>query len=134
MALADERHQALARDDPGAHPTSWKTISAIVETTSDPDQLVAVVGAEHRVGRDPRRVIVGEAGEESRADDGEERCCPADPESASPPRPDALVDVATDGMGTRHGRILAEADVASDPPPARVDTVLHEGGKGAVLR
>jgi hypothetical protein len=43
------------------------------------------------------------------------------------------MDVATDGMGARHGRILADADVASSaPPPAPVATVPREGGKGAI--
>jgi len=44
------------------------------------------------------------------------------------------VDVATDGMGTRHRPIFADTDVASGQPQPRVDTVLREGGKGAILR
>jgi hypothetical protein len=38
----------------------------------DPDQLIAVFGAEDRVGGDPGRVVVGEAGEQAGADDGEQ--------------------------------------------------------------
>src|SRR5881409_1495940 len=37
-----------------------------------PEERVAEVGAEDRVGRDPGRVVVGKAGQDSRADDGQQ--------------------------------------------------------------
>ena len=38
-----------------------------------PQQLVAVVRTEYRVGRDPGRVVVGQAGEQPRTDDRQQR-------------------------------------------------------------
>ena len=63
VALAHERHQALAGDDAHARRQLVEDDQRDGGEREDPQQLVAVVGAEDRVGRDARRVVVGEAGE-----------------------------------------------------------------------
>jgi hypothetical protein len=40
--------------------------------TEDPEELVAVTGAEDRVRRYSRGIVVGETGEEAGTEDGEE--------------------------------------------------------------
>ena len=73
VALAHQADQALAGDD--AHPRG----QAVEHDQRDggeqehPQQLVAVVGAEHRVGGDAGRVVVGEPGEQAGTDDGQQR-------------------------------------------------------------
>jgi hypothetical protein len=70
VAVADQPRQAATGD--AAHPRT-----ELVEDNErggreqqHPEQSVAEVGAEDRIGRDPGRVVVGEAGEHAGPDDG----------------------------------------------------------------
>ena len=70
--LADQADQALPVTIPIRAPSSWKMISATVDAVDDPEQRVAVVRAEDRVGRDAGRVIVREPGEQPGSEDREQ--------------------------------------------------------------
>ena len=59
VVLADQREQPLPVTTPIRAPSSWKTMSAAVESGQHPEQLVAVLGAQDRVGGDAGRVVVG---------------------------------------------------------------------------
>ena len=72
-ALADQRQQPLAGDDPEPHPDLVEDDQRRGREGEDPEQLVAVAGAEDRVGGDPGRVVVGEAGEDAGADHRQQR-------------------------------------------------------------
>ena len=66
-ALADQAGEALPGD--GSEPHRDRVVEDEHRRGDDehPDQRVAVVGAEDRVGRDAGGVVVGEAGEDARA-------------------------------------------------------------------
>ena len=51
--------------------SSWKTIRAIGREHQHPEEPVAVVGAQDRVGGDPRGVVVRQPREQSRPEDRE---------------------------------------------------------------
>ena len=59
VVLANEREQPLAGDDPQPHPELVEDDQRRGREGEDPEQLVAVLGAEDRVGRDPSRIVVG---------------------------------------------------------------------------
>ena len=69
VALADQPGEPLPGDD--AHPRAElvEEDERAGRERQHPEQLVAVVGAEDRVRRDPGRVVVGEPGEQARAGD-----------------------------------------------------------------
>ena len=69
VALADEADEPLAGDDAHAGGEAVEHHQGDGGEQEHPQQLVAVLGAEHRVGGDPGRVVVGEAGEQPRAHD-----------------------------------------------------------------
>ena len=73
VALADQGQQALAGDDPQPHAELVEDDQRRGREGQHPEQLVAVLGAEDRVGGDPGRVVVGEAGEQAGADDRQQR-------------------------------------------------------------
>ena len=71
--VAYQRDEALARGDPRSRGDLVEDDQGGGGQRQHPDQRVAVVGAEQRVRRDPGRIVVGEPGEEPRADDRDER-------------------------------------------------------------
>ena len=73
VPMPDQADQALAGDhpQPGAEVVEHHQCQGREE--QHPQQLVAVVGSQHRVRRDAGRVVVGQSGEQSRAQHGEER-------------------------------------------------------------
>jgi hypothetical protein len=73
VVLADEGEQALAGDDAQPHPELVEDDQRRGREGEDPEQLVAVLGAEDRVGRDPGRIIVGEASQQPGSDHCEQR-------------------------------------------------------------
>ena len=73
VALADQGQQPLAGDDPQPHPELVEDDQRRGRERQDPEQLVAVLGAEDRVGGDPGRVVVGEAGEQPGPDHRQQR-------------------------------------------------------------
>jgi hypothetical protein len=77
VALADEREQPLAGDDPQPYPELVEDDQRRGREGEDPEQLVAVLGAEDRVGGDPGRIVVGEAGQQARPDHCQQRRQPA---------------------------------------------------------
>ena len=72
VVLADQGQQALAGDDAHPHAELVEDDQRRGRERQNPEQLVAVLGAEDRVGGDPGRVVVGEPGQDPRADDGEQ--------------------------------------------------------------
>ena len=101
VALADQGQQALAGDDPQPHPELVEDDQRRGRQRQHPEQLVAVLGAEDRVGRDPGRVVVGEAGQQPGPDHRQQRRQrPAPQQQLAPPR-DPPVDVATGGAWAR---------------------------------
>src|SRR5206468_5053392 len=73
VVLADQGEQSLAGDDPQPHPELVEDDQRRGREGEDPEQLVAVLGAEDRVGGDPGRVVIGETGQQARPDHGEQR-------------------------------------------------------------
>ena len=63
--------EALLVTTPSGRQGRGRSPTPIVEQ-QNPQQLVAVVGAQHRVGGDAGRVVVGESGEQPRAQHGEQ--------------------------------------------------------------
>ena len=72
VALADQCQQALAGDYAEPDAELVKDDQRRGRERQDPEQLVAVLGAEDRVGGDAGGVVVGEAGEQARPDHGEQ--------------------------------------------------------------
>jgi hypothetical protein len=73
IALADQRHETLARDDAHARAELVEDDERRGREAEDPQEPIAVAGPEDRVGGDPCRVVVREAGEQTRPGDGEQR-------------------------------------------------------------
>jgi hypothetical protein len=112
VALPDEAGEPLAGDDP--HPCA-----ELVEEDQrgrreqqHPQQPIAVVGAEDRVGRDACRIVVRQAGEQARTEDREqgERCASASHDG---------------GAARASGQPRGE-------PRALGRTELREGGRGRI--
>ena len=98
---------------PVAAPTRtasrWKRIEQDGRGGDDPQQPVAVIRAEHGVGRDAGRIVVREPGEEPRAEDGQEGRERA--ESRRPQLRESTPDAAPDVRHAveRRSRLLAAA-------------------------
>ena len=108
VVLADQGQQALAGDDPEPHAELVEDDQRRGREGQNPEQLVAVLGAEDRVGGDPGRVVVGEAGQHARADHGEQRRHPAGTEQEGAAPGQVPVQVATGGAvgaGLWHGHV-----------------------------
>ena len=73
VLLPDQLGEALARDR--AHPRRHLLHDDQRDVISDhhPDQVVAVLRADRRVGRDTAGVVAGVGGDQSRAEEGEQR-------------------------------------------------------------
>ena len=78
-ALADQPGQSLAGGDAHTHTELVEDHQRGRGEHDDPEQLVPVVGAEDRVGRDAGRVVVGEPGQHAGAHDSGEGDQPATP-------------------------------------------------------
>ena len=72
-ALADQAREALPGHGSDPHGDRVVEDQHGRREYEHPDQLVAVVGAEDRVGRDAGGVVVRETGEDARAEHGDER-------------------------------------------------------------
>ena len=122
-SLAHQRQQALAGDDAQPHAQLVEDDQRRGREGEDPEQLVAVFGAEDRVGGDPGRVVVGEPGQEPRADDGEQGGGGASPEQQMTAPREAPVRVATRGpVGAAMGHGPQSRRSASDRSLARGPT------------
>lgn len=73
IALANQGEQALAGDDAQPHPELVEDDQRRGREGEHPEQLVAVLGAEDRVGGDPGRIVVGEPRQQARADHRQQR-------------------------------------------------------------
>jgi hypothetical protein len=69
VVRAHQRHQALAGDDAHARAKQMEDDQRDGRKRQHPEQLVSVLRAEDRVGRDAGRVIVRKAGQHTGADD-----------------------------------------------------------------
>ena len=96
VALADQRKQALAGDDPHPDRQLVKDDERDGRERQHPQQLVSVVRAELRVGRDPGGIVVGETGEDARADDREQHDQRAPADEVAAPANKSPVQVAPD--------------------------------------
>ena len=81
---ADERDQALSRDEPESRAELVVDDQRRDRQQQDPEQRVAVAGAGDRVGRDPGRVVVREPGEQARAEH-RDQCRQPQPSEAPTP-------------------------------------------------
>jgi hypothetical protein len=70
VAVADQPRQPATGDAAHPRPEFVEDNQRDGREQEHPEQAIAEVGAEDRVRRDPGRVVVGEAREHSRADDG----------------------------------------------------------------
>jgi hypothetical protein len=71
--LTYESEQSLARHDAHAGAQLVKDDQRRRREGEDPEQAIAVVGAENRVRRDPSRVVVGQSGQDARPNHREQR-------------------------------------------------------------
>ena len=78
-ALADQAHQPLARGEPEAGAHLLREEQDDLAREDHPQERVAELGPDDRVGRDAARVVVGEAADEARPEDGK------DGDEADPP-------------------------------------------------
>ncbi len=128
MVLSDQRQQPLAGDDPQPHAQLVEDDQRHGGECEDPEQLVAVFGAEDRVGGDPGGIVVGESGEKPGADDGKQGGgrSPAEQKVTTPCEPP--VGMATRGsMGAAvwHGRHqFRRSPRSSVPIPNEASCVL----------
>ena len=72
VALVHESHQTLAGDDAGSGGEIVEDDQGDRRQGQDPQEPVAVVGAEDRIGRDPGGVVVGQPGQQSRPEYGQQ--------------------------------------------------------------
>ena len=92
--LPDQGQQPFAGDDAEPHPDLVEDDQRRGRERQHPEQLVAVAGAEDRVGGDPGRVVVGEAGEDAGTDHRQQRRDAAGAQQAVPVPGGPPVDVA----------------------------------------
>ena len=81
----------------------------------DPEQLVAVVGAEDGVGRDSGGIVVGEAGEQAGADDRQQRHDRTSREKRAPTASEVPVDMTT-GCAMRASGTVSAPFLGQLPP------------------
>ncbi len=110
--------------------SSWRTMRAIVRDREDPQQAVAVVGAQDRVGGDAGEVVVGQPGKQSGPRTATSASAPARrpriPASArcgprrtrcgrgSAPRRRRCRDVGPDAMDRRRYRAARASDTTTE--------------------
>jgi hypothetical protein len=103
-ALAHQGEQALAGHDAHARAELVVDDQRRRRQRKHPQQAIAVLGAEDRVRRDPRRVVVGQPGQDARPDHGEQRHHRAAPHELRPAADELRVDVAPGRRAARHHR------------------------------
>jgi hypothetical protein len=86
-ALADQAGQTLAGGQAHARADFLRHEQGDLSYEQHPQQVVAVARAGDRVGRDSARIVVGEAGDDARSQDGQDRResgAPAEPARQGP--------------------------------------------------